>query len=228
MESYKCELIEMMVRAGVLTFGDFVTKSGRKTPYFINTGNFKTGAQLGKLGEFYARRIYDSLGVEFDALFGPAYKGIPLVSAAAMSLYRLYGVDKPYCFNRKEVKDHGEGGLMVGYKPKASDRIVIVEDVVTAGTAVRETVELFKKTADVFFSGLIVLADRRERGTGDMSALDELEMSYGLKVFPIVDIYEIVDYLFNREIDGNIYVNNEIKAKIEEYLRVYGASKLQG
>jgi len=223
MEKYKCELVEMLVKAGVLTFGDFTTKSGRKTPYFINTGNFKSGAYLEKLGEFYAKTIYKSLGCEFDALFGPAYKGIPLVSAAAMSLYRLYGIDKPYCFNRKETKDHGEGGMTVGYKPKEKDRIVIVEDVVTAGTAVRETVELFRNIADVSFVGLIVLADRCERGTGSMSALDELENCLGIRVFPIINIYDILDYLYNREIDGKIYIKDEEKAKIEQYLQAYGA-----
>ena len=219
---YKHELIELMVRAGVLTFGDFVTKSGRRTPYFVNTGNFKTGAQLAKLGKFYARVIHDNAG-DFDALYGPAYKGIPLAAAAAISLASEYGVDKPYCFNRKEAKDHGEGGSMIGYRPKDGDRIVITEDVVTAGTAVRETVELFKSVADVKFQALIVSVDRRERGTGALSALDELEESLGIKVYPIITVYDIIEYLHNRPIDGKILIDDDIKSRMEEYLAEYGA-----
>lgn len=220
---YRHELIELMVVSGVLTFGEFTTRSGRRTPYFINTGNFKTGAGLAKLGEFYARRLYDAMGLDFDVLFGPAYKGIPLVSATATALYRLYNADKPFCFNRKEAKDHGEGGLIVGHAPRAGERVVIIEDVVTAGTAVRDTVRLFEGIARVNFCGLIVLADRRERGRGSLSALEELEADFGIKVYPIVDIYGIVDYLHNREIDGKIYITDETRAKIEEYLRIYGA-----
>ena len=145
--TYKEEFITFMVRSGVLTFGDFTTKSGRKTPYFINTGNYKTGAQAARLGDYYAACIQEHLPEGVDCLFGPAYKGIPLAVSAASSLYRNYDRDLPYCFNRKEAKDHGEGGAMVGYKPQAGDKVVIVEDVVTAGTAVRETIELFKHRA---------------------------------------------------------------------------------
>ena len=161
--TYKEEFITFMVRAGVLTFGDFTTKSGRKTPYFINTGNYKTGAQAAKLGDYYAACIQNSLPDGIDCLFGPAYKGIPLAVSAAASLYRNYDRDLPYCFNRKEVKDHGEGGSMVGYKPQDGDNVVIVEDVVTAGTAVRESIELFKHVAKVNMKALIVSVDRMER-----------------------------------------------------------------
>jgi len=164
--TYKEEFITFMVRAGVLTFGDFVTKSGRKTPYFINTGNYKTGAQAAQLGDYYAACIQEHLPDGVDCLFGPAYKGIPLAVAAASSLYRNYGRDLPYCFNRKEAKDHGEGGSMVGYKPQDEDRVVIVEDVVTAGTAVRESLALFQALGDLKVTALIVSVDRMERGTG--------------------------------------------------------------
>ena len=162
--TYQEEFITFMVRSGVLTFGDFTTKSGRKTPYFVNTGNYKTGAQAAKLGDYYAACIQENLPDGVDCLFGPAYKGIPLTVAAASSLYRNYDRDLPYCFNRKEAKDHGEGGTMIGYQPKDGDRVVIVEDVVTAGTAVRETIELFKHIADVKFASLIVSVDRMEKG----------------------------------------------------------------
>lgn len=219
----KSELIELMVRAGVLTFGDFTTKSGRKTPYFVNTGNFKTGAQMASLGDLYARTIYEDFGTDFDALYGPAYKGIPLAAAAAASLYRLYGVDKPYFFNRKEAKDHGEGGSLIGYKPKDGDRIVIVEDVVTAGTAVRESAELLGSIADLKLAALIVSIDRRERGQGSKAALDELEDEFGLKVCPIATVYDVIDKLHGREVDGRVLIDDGMKSKMEAYLAEYGA-----
>lgn len=221
--SRKSELIELMVRSGVLTFGDFVTKSGRKTPYFVNTGNFRTGAELAALGDLYARTIMEDFGTDFDALFGPAYKGIPLASAAAASLWRLYGVDKPYFFNRKEAKNHGEGGSLVGYKPKDGDRIVIVEDVVTAGTAVRESAEILKSAADVKLAALIVSIDRRERGQGARAALDELEDEFGLKVCPIATVYDVIESLHDREVDGKVYIDDDTRAKMEAYLTEYGA-----
>ena len=221
--TYKEEFITFMVRAGVLTFGDFVTKSGRKTPYFINTGNYKTGAQAAQLGDYYAACIQEHLPDGVDCLFGPAYKGIPLAVAAASSLYRNYGRDLPYCFNRKEAKDHGEGGSMVGYKPQAGDRVVIVEDVVTAGTAVRETIELFKSVAAVDLTALIVSVDRMERGTGDKTTLDELREQYGIRVFPIVTVREVIAFLHNHSIDGKVYIDDEMKGRMEAYLAEYGA-----
>ena len=220
--TYKEEFITFMVRAGVLTFGDFVTKSGRKTPYFINTGNYKTGAQAAQLGDYYAACIQEHLPDGVDCLFGPAYKGIPLAVAAASSLYRNYGRDLPYCFNRKEAKDHGEGGSMVGYKPQAGDKVVIVEDVVTAGTAVRETIELFKSVADVDLTALIVSVDRMERGTGEKTTINELRESYGIRVFPIVTVREVMDFLHNREIDGKVYIDDAMLARMEDYLAQYG------
>lgn len=222
--TYQEEFISFMVRAGVLTFGDFVTKSGRRTPYFINTGNYKTGGQAARLGDYYAACIQQNLPEGIDCLFGPAYKGIPLAVAAASSLYRNYGRDLPYCFNRKEAKDHGEGGAMVGYAPKDGDRIAIVEDVVTAGTAVRESIELFRSVADVKIEALIVSVDRMERGTGTCTTLDELRRDYGIAVYPIVTAREIISYLHNRPVEGRIYIDDPIKEKMEAYLAQYGAN----
>jgi orotate phosphoribosyltransferase len=223
--TYKEEFITFMVRSGVLTFGDFTTKSGRKTPYFINTGNYKTGAQAAKLGDYYAACLKENLGDEVTALFGPAYKGIPLVVTASASLYRNYNMDIPYCFNRKEAKDHGEGGSMVGYKPKDGDVIAIVEDVVTAGTAVRESIELFKHVADAKLAYLFVSVDRMERGTKECSTLDELREEHGIAVYPIVTVREIISFLHNRPIDGKVYIDDEMKEKMEAYLALYGATK---
>ena len=221
--TYQEEFITFMVRAGVLTFGDFTTKSGRRTPYFIHTGNYKTGAQAAKLGDYYAACIQQNLPDGVDCLFGPAYKGIPLAVSAAASLYRNYGRDLPYCFNRKEAKDHGEGGVMVGCKPQDGDRVVIVEDVVTAGTAVRESIELFQHVADVKMRALIVSVDRMERGTRACSTLDELREDYGIAVYPIVTVREIIDFLHNRPVDGKVYIDDDMKAKMEAYLEQYGA-----
>ena len=220
--TYKEEFITFMVRAGVLTFGDFVTKSGRKTPYFINTGNYRTGAQAAQLGDYYAACIQEHLPDGVDCLFGPAYKGIPLAVAAASSLYRNYGRDLPYCFNRKEAKDHGEGGTMVGYRPQDGDRVVIVEDVVTAGTAVRESLALFQALGDLKVTALIVSVDRMERGTRDCSTLDELRADHGIAVYPIVTVREILAFLHNRDIDGRVYIDDAMKAHMEAYLAEYG------
>ena len=221
--TYKEEFITFMVRSGVLTFGDFTTKSGRKTPYFVNTGNYKTGAQAAKLGDYYAACIQEHMPEGITCLFGPAYKGIPLAVSAAASLYRNYGRDLPYCFNRKEVKDHGEGGSMVGYKPQNGDDVAIIEDVVTAGTAVRESIELFKHVADVNMKALFVSVDRMERGTRECSTLDELREDYGIQVFPIVTVREVISFLHNNPIDGKVYIDDDMKAKMEAYLEQYGA-----
>ena len=221
--TYQEEFIAFMVRAGVLTFGDFTTKSGRKTPYFINTGNYKTGAQAAQLGDYYAACIQANAPDGIDCLFGPAYKGIPLAVAAASSLYRNYNRDLPYCFNRKEVKDHGEGGAMVGYQPQDGDDIAIVEDVVTAGTAVRESIELFKHVAKVNIKALFVSVDRMERGTRDCTTLDELREDYGIQVCPIVTIREVIDCLHNRPVDGKVYIDDGMRERMEAYLSTYGA-----
>ena len=221
--TYKEEFITFMVRSGVLTFGDFTTKSGRKTPYFVNTGNYKTGAQAAKLGDYYAACIQANLPAGVDCLFGPAYKGIPLAVAAASSLYRDYGRDLPYCFNRKEVKDHGEGGSMVGYKPQDGDDVAIIEDVVTAGTAVRQSIALFQDVAQVDIKALFVSVDRMERGTRDCSTLDELRQDYGIAVCPIVTVREIMAFLHNRELDGKVWLDDATLARMEAYLAEYGA-----
>lgn len=213
---YRKEFIDFMMSAGVLTFGDFTTKSGRKTPYFINTGNYKTGEQISILGDYYARCIQDS-GEQFDALFGPAYKGIPLVAAAASSLYRNHGRDVRYCFNRKEKKDHGEGGGIVGYQPQSGDTLAIVEDVVTAGTAVRETLALLKQLGQIRVSALFVSVDRMEKGTGELSALDELRESLGIRVYPIITVRDII---------AAMPAGDDRAAKMEAYLAQYGAKAL--
>ncbi|MDF2520584.1 MAG: pyrE [Clostridia bacterium] len=223
MEQYKKEFIEFMVRCGVVAFGDFVTKSGRKTPFFINTGNFKTGAQLGRLGEFYAKAVYEHFGSGFEVLFGPAYKGIPLSVAAAIALNNLYGIDVAYCSNRKEIKDHGDKGILMGGKPKDGDRIVIIEDVTTAGTSIHETMPILKAQGEVSVAGLIISVDRMEKGTGDRSAFWELQQQYGLNTHAIVTMEEVVEYLHNRELDGRIVIDDEMRQKIEEYYKIYGA-----
>ena len=214
MTDYQQEFISFMMDCGVLTFGDFTTKSGRKTPYFVNTGNYKTGAQAARLGDYYAACIQENMPDGIDCLFGPAYKGIPLAVSAAASLFRNYGRDLPYCFNRKEAKDHGEGGSLVGYKPQDGDRIAIIEDVVTAGTAVRESIELFKQVGGVKLEALFVSVDRMERGTRDCSTLDELRQDYGIQVYPIVTVRQIIEALDDPE----------RKARMEAYLAQYGAA----
>jgi len=223
MEKYKEEFIEFMVRSNVLRFGDFTTKSGRETPFFINTGNYSTGRQLACLGNFYAQAIRNALGSEYDVLFGPAYKGIPLAAVTAVALATRFGIDIGYCFNRKEKKDHGEGGVLVGHTLKDGDRVVIIEDVVTAGTSVRETMPMLLGAAKVKIAGLVVSVDRMEKGSTDRSALDELRQEYGMNAIAIVTLDEVVSYLHNREIDGRVMLNNTIIEKIEQYRKQYGA-----
>lgn len=224
MDSYKKEFIEFMVQSGVLTFGDFVTKSGRRTPFFVNTGKYRTGGQIAQLGDYYARAIEENLGDGFDVLFGPAYKGIPLVVATAISMRALYGKDAAYCFNRKEEKDHGEGGSLVGHQLKEGDRVVIVEDVTTAGTSIYETVPQLKKTPGVKLAGLAVSVDRMERGKGEKTALAELTEAFGFKAFPIVTMAEVVQHLHNRKLFGAVLIDDAMKARIDEYYAQYGAS----
>ena len=222
MESYKREFIEFLQSAGVLKFGDFTAKSGRKIPYFINAGMIKTGNDIARLGEFYAKAYFEKLGAKPAVLYGPAYKGISLSVSAAVALSKN-GLNVPFFFNRKEVKDHGEGGTMVGYKPKDGDRVAIIEDVVTAGTAVRETIELFKQIGDIKIEALFVSADRMERGTRDCTTLDELREDYGIKVYPIVTIQDIKETLHNKEINGKVYIDDEMRARMDAYLAEYGA-----
>lgn len=221
MEAYKTEFIEFMVRSNVLTFGDFVAKSGRRTPYFVNTGKYRTGAQLARLASAYADAIERHLGEDFDVLFGPAYKGIPLVVATSMELARR-GRNVGFAFNRKEAKDHGEGGTLVGWELSAGQRVLIVEDVTTAGTSIRETVPILRAAADIVLAGLVVAVDRMERGTGDVSALAEVGATYRMKTFSIVNIEEIVEHLSTHDVDGRRVVSEELVERIAAYRREYG------
>lgn len=223
MEQYKQEFIEFMVDCGVLKFGDFVTKSGRKTPFFVNTGFYRTGAQLRKLGEYYARAINDKFGTDFDILFGPAYKGIPLSVAASMQLNELYGIDVKYCANRKEIKDHGDTGILLGSPMADGDRVVIIEDVTTAGTSIQETLPIIKGQGDVKVLGLVVSVDRMERGHGEKSALAEIRENYQMETTAIVTMAEVIEHLYNKPYKGKIIIDDAMKAAIDAYYEQYGA-----
>ena len=223
MESYKQEFIEFMIDCEVLRFGDFVTKSGRKTPFFVNTGFYRTGAQLRKLGEYYAKAIQSTFGTEFDVLFGPAYKGIPLSVAASMALSEHYGADIRYCSNRKEVKDHGDKGILLGGPIQDGDKVVIIEDVTTAGTSIHETLPILKAQGDVDVLGLVVSVDRMERGQGEKSALKEIEEQFGFKTTAIVTMADVVERLYNREYKGRVVIDDTLKAAIDAYYEQYGA-----
>lgn len=222
MEQYKKEFIEFMVDCNVLKFGDFVTKSGRKTPFFVNTGFYRTGAQLRKLGEFYAKAIESKFGVDFDVLFGPAYKGIPLSVATSMAISEHYGKDIKYCSNRKEVKDHGDTGILLGSPIADGDKVVIIEDVTTAGTSIGETMPIIKAQGDVSVVGLVVSVDRMERGKGEKSALAEIKETYGLETTAIVTMEEVVEHLYNKPYNGNIIIDDTLKAAIDSYYEQYG------
>lgn len=223
MNGYKQEFIEFMVDSQVLKFGDFTLKSGRRSPFFMNAGGYVTGTQLRKLGEYYARAIKEHYGLDFDVLFGPAYKGIPLSVATAMAISELYGKDVRYCSNRKEVKDHGDVGILLGSKLKAGDRVVIIEDVTTSGKSIEETFPIIKAQADVEIKGLMVSLNRMEKGQSDKSALAEIKEKYGFDANAIVNMQEVVEYLYNRPYKGQIYINEELKASIDAYYEQYGA-----
>ncbi len=212
----KKEFIEFMMESDVLRFGDFVTKSGRNTPYFVNTGNFKTGKQIATLGKFYAALIKEHCGEDFDAMFGPAYKGIPLATAAAAALYNEYEIDKPYFFNRKEEKDHGEGGSLVGYKVQNGDRVIIIEDVITAGTAVRETMPILKNAAEVEVKDMFISVNRCEVGQNPQkTTIMEVMEDFGINVHAIITVQDIYEYLK----DNGSY--GEILTKMKEYMDTY-------
>ena len=225
MEDYKKEFIEFMIDCEVLRFGDFVTKSGRKTPFFVNTGFYRTGAQLRRLGEYYARAIMGTFGKDFDVLFGPAYKGIPLSVCAAMAMSELYNGSIKYCSNRKEVKDHGDKGILLGSPLKDKDQVVIIEDVTTAGTSIEETMPILRAQGDVKVLGLVVSVDRMERGQGSKSALKEIEEKYGFKTTSIVTMKEVVEHLYNRPYHGKIIIDENLKAAIDAYYEQYGAEQ---
>ena len=225
MEQYKQEFIEFMVESNVLRFGDFITKSGRKTPFFINTGNYTTGEQLDKLGMFYAKAINEHFGKEVDVLFGPAYKGIPLTVTTAISMNKLYDLNVEYCSNRKEVKDHGDKGILLGSPIQDGDKVIIIEDVTTAGTSIQETLPIIKAQGDVEVGGLVVSVDRMERGQGEKSALTEISEKYGMKTTAIVTMAEVVEHLYNKPYKGKVIIDDTLKAAIDAYYEQYGAEK---
>ena len=217
MERYKREFIQFLEKAGVLKFGDFTAKSGRKIPYFINAGEIKTGQEIATLGEFYARAYREKLGERKAVLYGPAYKGISIAVSAAVALSRD-GLDVPFFFNRKEAKDHGEGGVFVGYVPKAGEDVVIVEDVITAGTAIRESMAILSRLEGVRVAATFIMVDRKERGKGEKQAMEEVEEEFGFPVYSVVDVYDIIAYLEENP------ANAENVARIKNYLAVNGAN----
>lgn len=218
MEGYKREFIKFLEDAGVLKFGDFTAKSGRKIPYFINAGDIKTGKQIQKLGEFYAKAYFEKVGNKKSVLYGPAYKGIPIAVSVAVALAKD-GLDVPFFFNRKEEKDHGEGGVFVGYKPQAGEDVVIVEDVITAGTAIRESMAILSKLDGVNVKATFVMVDRKEKGHGEKSAMAEVTDEFGFPVYSVVDVYDIIEYLEEDE------ANKENVDRIKAYLAVNGAKE---
>ncbi len=223
MEAYKQEFINFMVDSEVLKFGDFTLKSGRKSPFFMNAGAYVTGTQLRKLGEYYAKAIHDNFGLDFDVLFGPAYKGIPLSVATSMAISELYGKDVRYCSNRKEVKDHGDTGILLGSKLKDGDRVVMIEDVTTSGKSIEETYPIIRAQADVTICGLIVSLNRMEVGLGGkVSALDEIREKYGITARAIVTMDEVVECLYNKTVGGRVIIDDDIKASIDKYYEEYG------
>lgn len=223
MEQYKQEFINFMVESEVLKFGEFTLKSGRKSPFFMNAGAYVTGTQLRRLGEYYAKAIHDNYGLDFDVLFGPAYKGIPLAVATSMAISELYGKEVRYCSNRKEVKDHGDTGILLGSKLKDGDRVVIIEDVTTSGKSIEETFPILKSQADVEIKGLMVSLNRMERGKGEKSALEEVQELYGFKANAIVTMANVVEHLYNKECQGQVVIDDKIKAAIDAYYEQYGA-----
>lgn len=218
MEGYKREFIKFLEDAEVLKFGDFTAKSGRKIPYFINAGDIKTGEQIQKLGEFYAKAYFEKVGNKKSVLYGPAYKGIPIAVSVAVALAKD-GLDVPFFFNRKEEKDHGEGGVFVGYKPQAGEDVVIVEDVITAGTAIRESMAILSKFDGVNVKATFVMVDRKEKGQGEKSAMAEVTDEFGFPVYSVVDVYDIIEYLEEDE------ANKENVDRIKAYLAVNGAKE---
>ena len=224
MEAYKKEFIEFMVESEVLKFGDFTLKSGRKSPFFMNAGAYVTGSQLSRLGEYYAKAIHDHYGTDFDVLFGPAYKGIPLSVATTIAFSRLYGKEIRYCSNRKEVKDHGDTGILLGSKTKDGDRVVIIEDVTTSGKSIQETFPIIQAQGDVTILGLMVSLNRMEKGLEtDKCALDEIREKYGFPANAIVSMADVVECLYNRPCQGRLIIDDKMKEAIDKYYEQYGA-----
>lgn len=225
MEQYKQDFIEFMVESQVLKFGDFTLKSGRKSPFFMNAGAYVTGTQLRKLGEYYAKAIHDTYGLDFDVLFGPAYKGIPLAVATTMAISDLYGVDIRYCSNRKEAKDHGDVGILLGSKIKDHDRVVIIEDVTTSGKSIEETFPIIQAQGNVTIKGLMVSLNRMERGKGEKSALEEIQEKYGFPANAIVSMEDVTQALYNKPYKGQIIIDDQMKASIDAYYEQYGVKE---
>ncbi len=225
MESYKKEFIEFMVDCGVLKFGEFTLKSGRKSPFFMNAGLYVTGSQLEKLGEYYAKAIHDNYGTDFDVLFGPAYKGIPIGVATAIAFHKLYGKEIRYCSNRKEIKDHGDAGILLGSPIKDGDRIVIIEDVTTSGKSIEETFPIIMEQGDVEILGLMVSLNRMEKGKGEKSALAEIKEKYGFDANAIVSMADVIECLYNKECNGKVVIDDQIKSAIDAYYEQYGAKE---
>ena len=226
MVAYKQEFIEFMVESDVLKFGDFTLKSGRKSPFFMNAGAYVTGSQLHRLGQFYARAIHDEFGLDFDVVFGPAYKGIPLSVITTMALSELYGKEARYCSNRKEVKDHGDTGILLGSALRDGDRVVIVEDVTTSGKSIEETHPILMQQANVEVVGLMVTLNRLEVGKGgEICALDEVRERYGFPTASIVDMGEVTEHLLNRECQGRVVIDDKVKAALDAYYEQYGAKR---
>ena len=224
MEAYKKEFIEFMVESEVLKFGDFTLKSGRKSPFFMNAGAYVTGSQLSRLGEYYAKAIHDHYGTDFDVLFGPAYKGIPLSVATTIAFSRLYGKEIRYFSNRKEVKDHGDTGILLGSKIKDGDRVVIIEDVTTSGKSIQETFPIIQAQGDVTILGLMVSLNRMEKGLEtDKCALDEIREKYGFPANAIVSMADVVECLYNRPCQGRLIIDDKMKEAIDKYYEQYGA-----
>ena len=224
MEAYKKEFIEFMVESEVLKFGDFTLKSGKKSPFFMNAGAYVTGSQLSRLGEYYAKAIHDHYGTDFDVLFGPAYKGIPLSVATTIAFSRLYGKEIRYCSNRKEVKDHGDTGILLGSKIKDGDRVVIIEDVTTSGKSIQETFPIIQAQGDVTILGLMVSLNRMEKGLEtDKCALDEIQEKYGFPANAIVSMADVVECLYNRPCQGRLIIDDKMKEAIDKYYEQYGA-----
>ena len=226
MEQYKQEFIEFMVESDVLKFGEFTLKSGRKSPFFMNAGAYVTGSQLMRLGEYYARAIHETYGDDFDLLFGPAYKGIPISVVTAVAFHNLYGKEIRYCSDRKEEKDHGaDKGSFLGSKLKDGDRVVMIEDVTTSGKSMEETVPKVRGAADVTIVGLMVSLNRMEKGLGgEKSALEEIREKYGFETNAIVTMEEVVEHLYNRTCQGRVVIDDTIKAAIDDYYKQYGCN----
>jgi orotate phosphoribosyltransferase len=225
MDKYKEDFIRFLLKTNALKFGEFTLKSGRKSPYFLNAGGFDTGETIGRLGTFYASKLKEEFGEDFDVLYGPAYKGISLAVTTAIALANKFGISKNYSFNRKEEKGHADKGIIVGAAIKDGDRVVILDDVFTTGETKEETIELLKQVANVKYTCVLIAVDRKEVGADGKSAIKEFEKKYSIPVISIVTVHEIVELLYNKNIDGKIYINDELKAKIDAYLKEFGVKE---